>query len=75
MSSLSEDIGKRVPVSAVRDRETGDLILKLVNILPANTQAQVRLNGVEVGYRLCQVGTQTVRTVLKCFLREKGDHV
>lgn len=64
LSSLSEDIGKRVPVSAVRDRKTGDLILKLVNILPANTQAQVRLNGVEVG------DTRAVKTVLSGTLED-----
>ena len=64
LSSLSEDIGKRVPVSAVRDRETGDLILKLVNILPTNTQAQVQLNGVEVG------DTRAVKTVLSGTLED-----
>ena len=58
LSSPSEDIAKRVPVSAVKDRKTGDLILKLVNILPTATRTQVRLNGIEVG------NARAVKTVL-----------
>ena len=64
LSSPSEDIAKRVPVSAVKDRKTGDLILKLVNILPTATRTQVRLNGVEVG------NTRAVKTVLSGALED-----
>ncbi len=64
LSSPSEDIAKRVPVSAVKDCKTGDLILKLVNILPTATRTQVRLNGIEVG------NARAVKTVLSGALED-----
>lgn len=38
------DVKKRIGTSVVRDGETGDVIVKLVNLLPVEVAAQVRLD-------------------------------
>lgn len=48
LSNQDEAIRKRVGVSVVSDTLSGDLIVKLVNILPINTQTTVDLTGLDV---------------------------
>jgi alpha-L-arabinofuranosidase len=47
LSDKNESVGKRVAVSVVRDSKTGDLIVKLVNMLPVAVNAQVKLAGID----------------------------
>lgn len=49
---------KRVGVSVVRDGKTGDMIVKLVNLLPVAVNAQVELPSLE------GMNTTAVKTVL-----------
>ena len=53
-----DDVRKRVGVSVVRDERSGDYIVRLVNMLPVEVSADVRLDGVELQ------GATAVRTVL-----------
>lgn len=64
LSEPSGDIAKRLPVSVVKDSKTGDLIVKLVNILPAATRTNIRLDGVVVA------DTHAVKTVLSGALED-----
>ncbi len=64
LSDPSGDIAKRLPVSVVKDSKTGDLIVKLVNILPAATRTNIRLDGVVVA------DTHAVKTVLSGALED-----
>lgn len=64
LSEPSGDIAKRLPVSVVKDSKTGDLIVKLVNILPAATRTNIRLDGVAVA------DTHAVKTVLSGALED-----
>lgn len=64
LSDPSGDIAKRLPVSVVKDSKTGDLIVKLVNILSAATRTNIRLDGVAV------VDTHAVKTVLSGALED-----
>ena len=64
LSDPSGDIAKRLPVSVVKDSKTGDLIVKLVNILPAATRTNIRLDGVAVA------DTHAVKTVLSGALED-----
>ena len=41
-------VKKRVGVSVVKDSRTGDYIVKLVNMLPVEVSAQVKLNGMSL---------------------------
>lgn len=66
LSCPSDDIAKRLPVSVVRDSRSGDLILKLVNILPVATQIHLHLDDVAV------VGDHAVKTVLQGALDDKN---
>lgn len=54
----TEAVHKRVVVSTVRDSKTGDLIVKLVNMLPVAVNANVILNGVR------DILSQATRTIL-----------
>ncbi len=45
LSDKTESVGKRIAVSTVRDSKTGDLIVKLVNMLPVVVNTNVRLDG------------------------------
>jgi len=59
--SLSEDRGavrQRVGVSVVRDSQTRDLILKLVNLLPVDVNARINLESIS------GIGSAAVKTVL-----------
>ena len=43
--SRREDVNKRIAVSAVTDSRTGDLIVKLVNLLPVEVRSSIALRG------------------------------
>ena len=58
LTNDSFDVNKRVATSAVRDSETGDLIIKMVNILPVEINTDITLEGVNTA-------TSATRTVLK----------
>jgi alpha-L-arabinofuranosidase len=45
ISDKADPVQKRVAVSSVRDSKTGDLIVKLVNMLPVAVNTSVRLDG------------------------------
>lgn len=45
----SADVSKRIASSIVRDKETGDVIVKLVNAMPQATSAQIAIKGM-AGY-------------------------
>jgi alpha-L-arabinofuranosidase len=59
LSEASEAIKKRIAVSVVRDSETNDVILKLVNLLPVNVNANLDLKRLEI------MGGEAKLTVLK----------
>jgi len=48
LSDNRESVRKRVVVSVVRDTETNDLILKVVNLLPSETEVQFNLEGADI---------------------------
>ena len=66
LSDPSEDIAKRVSVSVVRDSRSGDLILKLVNILPSATRTRIHLEDLAVA------APRAVKTVLSGELEDKN---
>lgn len=53
-----ESVRKRIGVSVVRDAHTGDLIVKLVNVLPVTVKADMELPSLE------SMNTMAVKTVL-----------
>ncbi len=58
LSDDRESVNKRIAVSVVRDSETNDLIIKLVNLLPVKADVKINLDGVK------SMGSTAVRTVL-----------
>lgn len=58
LSNDTFDVNKRVATSVVRDSKTGDIILKMVNILPVEINTNVKLDGV-------RTASTATRTVLK----------
>jgi len=58
INNRDERVSKRLAVSVVRDNETGDLIVKMVNLLPVNVQMQVKLED------LGMIEPQAERTIL-----------
>ena len=48
LSVTSEATSKRIAVSAVKDSRTGDLILKLINVLPIATTATISLDNFQI---------------------------
>ena len=58
VSEKNDGVRKRVAVSTVRDSKTGDLIVKLVNMLPVTVNANVILNGID------DIRAQATRTIL-----------
>lgn len=59
LSNDRDGIRKRIGVSVVRDTETNDVIVKLVNLLPVAVKTKIQLEGIEVS------DGQAVRTLLK----------
>ena len=45
LSNKSQDVKKRVAMSVVRNEKTNDIILKIVNLLPATVESNVDLSG------------------------------
>ncbi|MDP4269662.1 MAG: alpha-L-arabinofuranosidase C-terminal domain-containing protein, partial [Bacteroidota bacterium] len=66
LSDNKEELAKRVSMSAVRDSKTGDLIVKLVNILPVEINTKVSLEGVGT------VLSSAVKSVLTGNINEKN---
>ena len=58
ISDKTEPVQKRVAVSSVRDSKTGDLIVKLVNMLPVDVNANVILNAID------DIHAQATQTIL-----------
>ncbi|MDF9829781.1 alpha-L-arabinofuranosidase C-terminal domain-containing protein [Parabacteroides sp. PF5-6] len=58
LSDRRDGVRKRIGVSVVRDEETNDVIIKLVNLLPVAVKTTLQLEGIT------PAGTQVVRTVL-----------
>ncbi|MBN1998874.1 carbohydrate binding domain-containing protein [candidate division KSB1 bacterium] len=58
LSENREEVRRRVAVSVVRDSETGDLILKMINMLPVVVNAHVKMDGI------ADMGSSAVQTVL-----------
>ena len=51
IDSSSEDVRKRIAISTVKDSNTGDLIIKMVNLLPVSVKPELSINGVDLGDR------------------------
>ena len=58
LDNAQDAVKKRIGVSVVRDGKTGDMIVKLVNLLPVAVNAQVELPSLE------GMNTTAVKTVL-----------
>lgn len=58
LDNIQDAVEKRIGVSVVRDGKTGDMIVKLVNLLPVAVNAQVELPSLE------GMDTTAVKTVL-----------
>ena len=58
LDNAQDAVKKRICVSVVRDGKTGDMIVKLVNLLPVAVNAQVELPSLE------GMNTTAVKTVL-----------
>ena len=56
--SRRSDVNRRIAVSVVKDSRSGDLIVKLVNLLPVEVRTDVNLQGIE------QVKPTATKTVL-----------
>jgi alpha-L-arabinofuranosidase len=48
LSNQNEDVKKRVALSVVRDSKTNDIILKMVNMLPAPVESVIDLSGLNL---------------------------
>ena len=69
LDNAQDAVKKRIGVSVVRDGKTGDMIVKLVNLLPVAVNAQVELLSLEgmnttAVKRFWQENRQTNRFVL-----------
>jgi alpha-L-arabinofuranosidase len=58
LSDSSKAAAKQVPVSVVKDSKSGDLIIKLINVLPSFVKAKIKLKGVE------SMNSNAIKTVL-----------
>ena len=59
LSDKREDVKKRVSISVVRDNKTNDIILKMVNLLPAQVESAINLSALKID------GNEAELTVLK----------
>ena len=59
----SAEVNKRIAASVVKDEKTGDIILKLCNLLPVETTLTMNLSGIEELQGLSEV--KAVESVLK----------
>lgn len=58
ISNNLDAVKKRIALSVVRDTKTGDVIVKMINLLPVVTNASVNLAGIDIA------GNDATRTVL-----------
>ena len=68
-------VRKRIGVSVVRNREQGDIILKLVNMLPVSTKAQVALpslTGMDIQAQITILSGQPEEIRMSCFRKHKS---
>jgi len=65
LSDNNPDVRKRISMSVVKDSKTGDVMVKLVNVLPVEIGAKVQLDGMNI------VPQAAVKTVLTGDLNEK----
>lgn len=66
LSNGGEAVKKRIACSVVRDTKTGDVIVKLVNVLPAAVNASLDLSGLSIA------GPTGVKTTLQGAPEEKA---
>lgn len=66
LSVSSDAVSKRFPVSVVQDSRSGDVILKMVNLLPEATKVSVLLEDIQVA------DAQAVKTVLSGALDDRN---
>lgn len=59
LSEQREAVKKRVAISTVRDSCTGDIIVKLVNLLPVSVETAIDIPGLDTN------ATQAIKTVLQ----------
>ncbi|GAA0552947.1 alpha-L-arabinofuranosidase C-terminal domain-containing protein [Chitinophaga japonensis] len=59
LSNNDDAVKKRIAVSVVRDTKSGDLVLKMVNLLPVAVQSAIDLNGISVA------SGQALKTILQ----------
>lgn len=59
LSDKREEVKKRVALSVVRDSKTSDIILKMVNLLPAQVESAINLSALDID------GNEAEITVLK----------
>jgi alpha-L-arabinofuranosidase len=59
LSEKREDIQKRIAVSFVRDSKSGDLVIKMVNLLPVAIKSSIDLSDFDLS------SVETVKTVLQ----------
>lgn len=74
LSSTEEAVKKRLSISLVRDGKTGDVIIKIVNLLPVKTNLAMDLTG------LGDISTEAIKTTLTGkpednHLRPKSDQI
>ncbi len=65
ISNNNPEIKKRIASSIVQDNKTGDIIIKLINILPMTTKTVIDLSGIKISE------TTAYRAVLKGNLENK----
>ncbi|MEO6719533.1 MAG: alpha-L-arabinofuranosidase C-terminal domain-containing protein, partial [Ferruginibacter sp.] len=58
ISDSKDGVKKRIGISVVRDTKTGDVIVKLINLLPVATNATIDLKGIDIANR------EAIKTVL-----------
>lgn len=66
LSDNKDEIRRRVAMSVVRDTKSGDLIVKLVNVLPVEVNAKVNIEGEGI------ILSPAVKTVLTGNINEKN---
>lgn len=59
LTNNRKDVKKRIALSVVRDTESNDVILKLVNLLPVAVKSTINLRDIDI------LNTEAVKTVLK----------
>lgn len=55
VSDTRKDVQKRIASSIVRDSKTGDIIIKMVNILPVKVKATFNLSGIRLSGKMAQI--------------------